>query len=79
MLPTYARSFSIAELNYTFYQIPKGEAVVKMMLKAPSHFFYTAKLTRTLTHQFEEDFPPLDVTSFSIIMSGDKRLIMPEG
>ncbi len=33
MLPEYARSFSIAELDSTFYQIPKGEAVVKMMLK----------------------------------------------
>ncbi len=56
MLPLYARLFSVVELNYTWYQMPRAEAVAKMMAKAPDHFLYAAKLTRTLTHKFEEDF-----------------------
>jgi uncharacterized protein YecE (DUF72 family) len=56
MLPLYARSFSIVELNYTWYQIARAEAVARMAAKAPDHFRFAAKLTRTLTHEREENW-----------------------
>ena len=53
MLPVYARSFSIVELNYTWYQMPKPEALERMASQAPPDFRFTAKLTRSLTHEVE--------------------------
>jgi len=53
MLPLYARSFSIVELNYTWYQMARAEAVARMVAKAPEHLLFAAKLTRTLTHERE--------------------------
>jgi uncharacterized protein YecE (DUF72 family) len=56
MLPLYARSFSIVELNYTWYQMARAEAMARMAAKAPDHFRFAAKLTRTLTHEREENW-----------------------
>lgn len=56
MLPLYARCFSIVELNYTWYQMARAEAVARMAAKAPAHFRFAAKLTRTLTHEREENW-----------------------
>jgi uncharacterized protein YecE (DUF72 family) len=53
MLPFYARTFSILELNYTWYQIPKAQAVERMRRQAPADFHFTAKLTRSLTHEID--------------------------
>jgi uncharacterized protein YecE (DUF72 family) len=53
MLPVYARSFSIVELNYTWYQMPKPQALERMASQAPPDFRFTAKLTRSLTHEVE--------------------------
>ena len=53
MLALYARRFCIAELNYTWYQMPKAGAVERMCRKAPEGFRFTAKLTRTLTHEID--------------------------
>jgi uncharacterized protein YecE (DUF72 family) len=53
MLPVYARSFSIVELNYTWYQMPKAEALERMASQVPSDFVFTAKLTRSLTHEVD--------------------------
>lgn len=54
MLPLYARSFSIVELNYTWYQMARAEAIARMAEKAPAHLRFAAKLTRTLTHERDE-------------------------
>jgi uncharacterized protein YecE (DUF72 family) len=56
MLPLYARVFSIVELNYTWYQMARAEAVARLVAKAPEHFRFAAKLTRTLTHEREENW-----------------------
>ncbi|MEW5909477.1 MAG: DUF72 domain-containing protein [Thermodesulfobacteriota bacterium] len=53
MLSLYSRKFSITELNYTWYQMPKPEAIERQRLLAPPSFLFTAKLTRTLTHEIE--------------------------
>jgi uncharacterized protein YecE (DUF72 family) len=53
MLPVYARFFGIVELNYTWYQMPKSQALERLASQAPPDFKFTAKLTRSLTHEVE--------------------------
>ncbi|MCP4746294.1 MAG: DUF72 domain-containing protein [Desulfobacteraceae bacterium] len=53
MLSLYAREFSVTELNYTWYQMPKAAAVERMMISAPPGFGFSAKLTRTMTHEID--------------------------
>ncbi len=53
MLPLYARHFPVVELNYTWYQMPRAEAVARLEQRSPRGFSFTAKLTRTLTHEVD--------------------------
>jgi uncharacterized protein YecE (DUF72 family) len=53
MLPLYAEKFSITELNYTWYQMPRPEAVERQRVMVPEFFLFSAKLTRTLTHEID--------------------------
>jgi uncharacterized protein YecE (DUF72 family) len=53
MLPLYARRFPIVELNYTWYQMPRADAVERLGRRGPQGFYFTAKLTRTLTHEVD--------------------------
>ena len=55
MLAAYAETFSVTELNYTWYRMPTAEAVERMRQKVPETFRFAAKLTRTLTHEIEPD------------------------
>lgn len=54
MLRLYATKFSAVELNYTWYQLPKADAVERQRRHAPEGFVFAAKLTRTLTHEVED-------------------------
>lgn len=56
MLELYARRFPIVELNYTWYQMVRAEAISRMIAKAPESFLFTAKLTRTLTHERDQNW-----------------------
>lgn len=56
MLALYARSFPVVELNYTWYQMVRAEAIQRMIAQAPKDFLFAAKLTRTLTHEREHDW-----------------------
>ena len=53
MLQQYARRFSITELNYTWYQMPRAEAIERHRQQVPQGFMFAAKLTRTLTHEVD--------------------------
>ena len=53
MLALYARRFPVAELNQTWYQMPRAEAVERQRRKAPAGFLFAVKLTRSLTHEVE--------------------------
>lgn len=57
MLSLYAERFPITELNNTWYQMPKAEAIERLRRQAPPGFVFTAKLTRSLTHEVEPDWP----------------------
>ena len=56
MLSLYADVFPIVELNYTWYQMVRAEAISRMIAKAPKNFLFAAKLTRTLTHERDRDW-----------------------
>ena len=53
MLIQYARTFSVTELNYTWYQMPKASAMERMVHKVPPGFDFAAKLTRIMTHEID--------------------------
>jgi uncharacterized protein YecE (DUF72 family) len=55
MLPLYAQEFPVTELNYTWYQMPRAEAVERQRTMVPPSFRFSAKLTRTLTHEIDDD------------------------
>ncbi len=55
MLPLYARLFPVAELNYTWYQMPRAPALERMRRQVPPAFRFAVKLTRTLTHEVDPD------------------------
>ncbi|BCL59585.1 hypothetical protein DGMP_02780 [Desulfomarina profundi] len=56
MLARYGRFFSVVELNYTWYQMAREEAIARMVEKAPGHLRFAAKLTRTMTHERVDDW-----------------------
>ena len=56
MLELYGRVFSTVELNYTWYQMARADAVARMAAKAPDHFRFSAKLTRTMTHEPDDSW-----------------------
>jgi uncharacterized protein YecE (DUF72 family) len=56
MLGLYGRCFSVVELNYTWYQMARADALVRMMAKAPPHLLFAAKLTRTMTHERDDNW-----------------------
>jgi uncharacterized protein YecE (DUF72 family) len=55
MLALYARQFPVAELNYTWYQMPKAPAIDRMRRQVPTEFTFAVKLTRTMTHEVDRD------------------------
>ncbi len=56
MLGLYGRSFSVVELNYTWYQMARAEALERMVVGAPAHLHFAAKLTRTMTHERDDQW-----------------------
>jgi uncharacterized protein YecE (DUF72 family) len=53
MLPLYAQRFPVTELNHTWYQMPRADAIERQRRKVSPEFLFTAKLTRTLTHEVD--------------------------
>lgn len=53
MLPLYARRFAAVELNTTWYQLPRAEALERQRRQTPPGFRFAVKLTRGLTHQID--------------------------
>jgi uncharacterized protein YecE (DUF72 family) len=56
MLGLYMQFFPVVELNYTWYQMPRAEAVARMIARVPKDFLFAAKLVRTLTHERSDEW-----------------------
>jgi len=50
-LPFYAEHFNTVEINMTFYRFPKPETLKGWLDKTPSHFLFTLKANRQITHR----------------------------
>ena len=55
MLSFYAGRFPAAELNYTWYQMPRAETIERQRRAGAAGVLFAAKLTRTLTHEVDPD------------------------
>ena len=55
MLALYSRLFPVVELNYTWYQMVRAETVERM-LAGCGELLFCAKLTRTMTHEIDDDW-----------------------
>lgn len=64
MLSLYAEHFPVTELNYTWYQMPRADAIERQRQLAPPDFLFAAKLTRTLTHDIDPEHWESQVTSY---------------
>jgi uncharacterized protein YecE (DUF72 family) len=53
MLPYYAQTFSLTELNYIWYVLPQDYAIERMLKQVGPDFRFAAKLTRTMTHEID--------------------------
>lgn len=49
-LPFYARHFSSAEVNYSFYHMPRVTTYQNWYAQTPAHFVFALKLSRVITH-----------------------------
>ncbi len=56
MLELYGRCFPVVELNYTWYQMARSDALSRMAEAAPDRLLFSAKLTRTITHERVKDW-----------------------
>jgi len=54
----YYESFSLVELNRTFYQYPKMSTVAGWREKAPSEFEFTVKAHQDISHRFKFETKP---------------------
>ncbi len=51
MLRFYAEHFSTVEINNTFYRMPAETMLSRWALEVPSHFAFTLKAPRRITHE----------------------------
>lgn len=49
-LTYYAQTFSITEINSSFYHLPKKQTVEGWVKKVPDHFLFCPKMSQYLTH-----------------------------
>ena len=63
MLELYSRTFCAVELNYTWYQMARPEIMERMLERLEEaekkKFCFSAKLTRTMTHEISDNWPQL--------------------
>ncbi len=74
-LQYYASLFSSLEVNSSFYKIPKAATVEKWRESVPSHFRFTFKVPKAVTHAKGLQFPVVEVERFAeaVAHTGDKK------
>lgn len=66
-LPYYAQHFNTVEINMTFYRFPKVETLIGWLERTPSHFTFTLKANRLITHRKKIKDVESDVRYFYIL------------
>jgi uncharacterized protein YecE (DUF72 family) len=74
-LQYYASLFSSLEVNSSFYRIPKAATVEKWRKSVPSHFRFTFKVPKAVTHAKGLQFNVEEVEHFAetVAHAGDKK------
>ena len=74
-LQYYASLFSSLEVNSSFYRIPKAATIEKWRESVPSHFRFTFKVPKGITHAKGLQFSVEEVERFaeSVAHIGDKK------
>lgn len=71
----YAEHFSTVEINMTFYRFPKPETLKGWLERTPSHFTFTLKANRQITHLKKLHNVRSDVRYFYILANSlEKKL-----
>lgn len=74
-LSFYADHFSTVEINMTFYRFPKPETLKGWLERTPSHFTFTLKANRQITHRKKLLNVRSDVRYFYILANSlEKKL-----
>lgn len=66
-LSFYAQHFRTVEINMTFYRFPRPETLKGWLDKTPSHFLFTLKANRQITHRKKIKEVKNDVRYFYIL------------
>src|SRR5687768_442306 len=74
-LQYYASLFSSVEVNSSFYKIPKAATVEKWRESVPSHFRFTFKVPKAVTHAKGLQFSVAEVGRLAEVVAhiGDKK------
>ncbi|PBQ30340.1 hypothetical protein CNR22_00705 [Sphingobacteriaceae bacterium] len=68
-LTYYSTFFNSLEINSTFYKLPLASTLTKWLQQVPSHFRFTFKLWKEITHVKNLDFKVADVEKFFHVIS----------
>lgn len=73
-LSYYASLYTSIEINASFYKVPKPATVSKWIESVPSHFKFTFKVPKTVTHAKGLQFSVEDLEVFTeaVAQAGDK-------
>jgi uncharacterized protein YecE (DUF72 family) len=62
-LTLYSREFPIVELNFSYYQQPRAQALQRMVEATPRGFLFSLKAHRSMTHDIGESWEA-DIAAF---------------
>ena len=76
-LAFYAKSFSVTEINTSFYRLPAEETVINWTKKVPKRFLFCPKISRYLTHMKKLHDPEESLQRFFEIFAPMKNQMGP--
>jgi len=76
-LPYYAGQFNTAEINNSFYRLPKKEMVRDWISKVPGSFYFCPKISRYITHAKKLNDPTEGLTRFFDVFDPFRRRLGP--
>jgi uncharacterized protein YecE (DUF72 family) len=76
-LAYYTQSFSVTEINGSFYRLPSEETVVKWTQQVPNDFLFCPKMSRYLTHMKKLNSPEEPLQRFFSVFASMKHKMGP--
>lgn len=76
-LAFYAKTFSVTEINTTFYHLPKEQTVLNWIEKVPEGFKFCPKISRYITHMKKLREPEEPLKRFFDIFQSVKHFLGP--